>query len=185
MIDSLVHPLPTLVLMAGLPGTGKTTLSEALGHELGWPVINKDELKRTFLKMGESDMRAGMMAYEIVFTLTRDLFESQRLSIILDTASLHLFILGHAAKSVQAVPNARLKIILCIVKSEIRAHRLKTRTGAIAQHTAEPSTLEEDMQLFRHLPQGFLIVDTLAPIEECVAKARHYLLNEETIICID
>src|SRR5689334_3179023 len=111
MIDSLVRP-PTLVLMAGLPGTGKTTLSTVLGHELRWPVINKDELKRTFLNMGEPDMLAGMMAYEVVFTLIRDLFESQRLSIILDTASLYFFILEQAVKSVQAVPNARLKIIL-------------------------------------------------------------------------
>ena len=165
--------------MAGLPGTGKTTLSDALGRELRWPIINKDELKQTFLNMGETNIRAGAMAYETVFTLTRDLLVRQKLSIILDTASLHLFILEHATKTVQATINAHLKIILCIVNSDIRAQRLRTRTGAITQHMAEPSTREEDLQLFRHLPQGICIIDTQAPQEECVAKALRYLLDEE------
>ncbi len=178
MTDTFVH-LPTLVLMAGLPGTGKTTLSEALGRELRWPVINKDELKQTFLNMGETDIRAGVMAYEIVFTLTRDLLMRQKLPIILDTASLYLFILEYTAKTVQATINARLKIILCVVSSDIRAERLRTRTGAIVQHTAKPSTREEDLQLFRHLPQGICIIDTQTPQEECVAKALRYLLDEE------
>jgi len=35
----------TLVLMAGLPGAGKTTLAYALGRELGWQVIDKDTYK--------------------------------------------------------------------------------------------------------------------------------------------
>jgi predicted kinase len=34
-----------LILMAGLPGTGKSTLSRALGAELGGTVIDKDQVR--------------------------------------------------------------------------------------------------------------------------------------------
>jgi predicted ATPase len=34
--------VPTLVLMVGLPGAGKSTLALALGRALGWPVVDKD-----------------------------------------------------------------------------------------------------------------------------------------------
>ena len=34
-----------LILMAGLPGTGKSTISHALADELGGTVLNKDEIR--------------------------------------------------------------------------------------------------------------------------------------------
>ena len=37
--------IPTLVLMAGFAGAGKTTLAYYLREQLGWEVLNKDQLK--------------------------------------------------------------------------------------------------------------------------------------------
>lgn len=39
----------TLVLMAGLRATGKTTIAKELSHELNWPVINRDLIKTCLL----------------------------------------------------------------------------------------------------------------------------------------
>ena len=41
---------PTLALMAGLPGVGKTTLANELGLRLGWVVIDKDSIKDSLLE---------------------------------------------------------------------------------------------------------------------------------------
>lgn len=38
-------PLATLVIVSGLPATGKTTLARALGDALVWPVFHKDHFK--------------------------------------------------------------------------------------------------------------------------------------------
>ena len=35
-----------LVVVGGLPGTGKSTLAEALGEVLGWPVLRSDEIRK-------------------------------------------------------------------------------------------------------------------------------------------
>lgn len=37
-----------LVVMKGMPGSGKTTFSRALGLWLGWPVIDKDMFRPIF-----------------------------------------------------------------------------------------------------------------------------------------
>ncbi len=41
---------PILLLMAGHPGAGKSTLALAIGCALGWPVLDKDTLKSTLLQ---------------------------------------------------------------------------------------------------------------------------------------
>src|SRR5690349_330244 len=44
--DTMIHVRahPTLVLLAGLPATGRSTLAIALARRLGWPAIDKDLL---------------------------------------------------------------------------------------------------------------------------------------------
>jgi len=36
-----------IVVIFGLMGTGKTTLAQALGRELGWPVVHSDAVRKT------------------------------------------------------------------------------------------------------------------------------------------
>lgn len=47
--QALVHlrrAQPRLILLGGLPGTGKSTLAEALGRAGGWPVVSSDHVRR-------------------------------------------------------------------------------------------------------------------------------------------
>ena len=67
-----VTPQPTLVLMAGPPGAGKTTLALAIGHARGWPVIDKDTLKSAMLTVGVAEALAGPGSYELLNDLGRD-----------------------------------------------------------------------------------------------------------------
>ena len=85
----------TLVMMAGLPGSGKTTLAYALGRELGWQVIDKDKDRELLVEQGFDEDRAGKVAYELSFAHARTLLTRHHISAILDTAALHHFILDN------------------------------------------------------------------------------------------
>ena len=53
-----------LIAMAGLPGTGKSTIAEILGHRLGFPVISVDPIESAILSAGiDSDQPTGLAAY--------------------------------------------------------------------------------------------------------------------------
>jgi predicted kinase len=165
---------PTLILMAGLPGAGKTTLAHALGSALRWLVLDKDMHKSLFATIGMTDTLASAMAYELLFEVAQDILARQRLSVIFDSAAQHPFILNHAI-AITHRANARLKVILCSVSSEERYSRLSRRSTSFSSLYRETLAVEDDLCLFAHLPAHRLVMQTTRPLEECVALALSYI----------
>jgi len=57
-----------LLALAGEAGSGKSTLSRALGRRLQWPVIDKDDIKD--LLYGQAP-DSGALAYQVMFNVAR------------------------------------------------------------------------------------------------------------------
>ena len=63
-------PPPTLILCAGLPGTGKSTLADGLGRALGCPVFAKDWLEAALWRSGVGrEQGSGWAGYELLSAL--------------------------------------------------------------------------------------------------------------------
>jgi predicted kinase len=165
---------PTLVLMAGLPGAGKTTLALALGDALRWLVLDKDMYKSLFATMGMIDALASAMAYELLFDVAQDILMRQNMSAIFDSSALHPFVLDHALAMTHRA-DAQLKVILCSVDYEERTSRLNRRAVAPSLPYSEVRTTEDEQRLFSHLPAHTLTLQTTRPLEECVASSLSYI----------
>lgn len=79
-----------LIVFSGLPGTGKSTLAEAVGKHFAIPVFAKDWLEGTLMMSGlvpsDRDMPLGFAGYQLLTTLAeRQLMLSQ--SVILDSVA--------------------------------------------------------------------------------------------------
>ena len=172
---------PTLVLMAGLPGAGKTTLAYALSRDLQWHVINKDSYRQVLLEEGLSDQRAGKVAYELCFETARRVLVKQQASVILDSGAVHRFILDNATDIVCSVANAQLKAILCVVDRDLRNERLRRRSWPpVTNITVDPFTIVDYLQCFRHLPSNTLTLYTSKPFAETFSVAKEYLLGPKS-----
>lgn len=80
--SSPAGPLPTLVVVSGLPATGKTTLANALGEALGLPVFCKDHFKELLFatRMNpeagvdrETSRDFGKQSMHVLYTIAREL----------------------------------------------------------------------------------------------------------------
>ena len=99
-INQLTHPdLPPIeegvedfgsfkaVFMAGSPGSGKSTVRDQLFGGLGMKVVDADEVRRAYLKLGKG---GDYDVYGDVVRRQRRSFMDQRLGIIMDTTAWHL-----------------------------------------------------------------------------------------------
>lgn len=59
-----------LVVVSGLPGTGKSTLADAVGRALGWPVLSVDPIEAAMWRSGiPASRETGVAAYEVAAAL--------------------------------------------------------------------------------------------------------------------
>jgi hypothetical protein len=77
--------MPILVIVGGLPGTGKSTLAQSLGHELGAPVLNRDVIEASLRRSGLDGVdRSRRPANDLLATLAGDILGQDR-SVIVDS----------------------------------------------------------------------------------------------------
>lgn len=182
----------TLVLMAGLPSAGKSTLSSAFSKDLQWDVVDKDKYMKEFLQRGFDEEKASYNAYEVAFAIVRYVLANKRKSVILDCVGLHDFILKNVMSIVRSVEDVQLKIILCVVDRGLRKERLSIRPP---QRVVINDDLEADddyFKVYKLLPkEDTYILHTDKPlrehfenrtVEECLAEAKKYLgvVNDPT-----
>ena len=170
------HVGPTLVLMAGQAGAGKTTLALALGKRLGWPVIHKDTVKLGLLELGASEELAGPASYTLLYDLTRDLLVRQALSAIVDSATLY----PRAIKVNQEIiedAGGHMRVVHCEAALETRRKRVALRQSRLAgAMKLDPS---REAMSFAHLPPSTLNLDTDGTLEDLIDQALAYVTQGE------
>lgn len=76
-----------LIVMAGLPGAGKSTIGQVLGGRLGMRVISVDPIESAILRAGiDSDQPTGLAAYLVAEMHAEGALEGGR-SIIVDAVN--------------------------------------------------------------------------------------------------
>lgn len=160
-----------LLLMAELPGAGKSTLAKALGDALGWPVIDKDVILTAMLPCGVPEERAQPAAYAVMLAMGRELVVAQGQSVILDSPATWESTIT-AAEDIGRDGHASLHVVLCLADRDARNRRVRAREAMRSQPVGVSRTMGTGVERFAHLPADAILVSTEQPVATAVAEAQ-------------
>ena len=167
-----------LIALKGLSGSGKSTLGRALSKQLGWPLIDKDDVKDL---LDGYTAEAGGLAYDIMFNIARRQL-LQGLNVICDSP-LVSSISYQRARNIAAETSTSLAVIECWCSDEwLWSQRIDGRKTIQlpAHHQTSWDTFK------RLLPNNLsersypitdpvLIIDTARPFQECLVEAVDWI----------
>lgn len=171
--------MPRLVVFAGLPGTGKSTLAEGIGRALNIPVFAKDWLEAALRRSGITrEMNSGWAGYELLGTLAeRQLRLGQ--SAILDCV-LAKEDLRRKWRNLAAQHGAAFHAIECLCSDEaLHRSRVEGRERGIpGWYELEWAEVERVREYYEPWQGTRLRVDCARPSAENFAAVMRYLQPE-------
>jgi predicted kinase len=179
-----------LIVMAGLPGTGKSTLAMALAQALPGVVLNKDQARAALFPPEEiaysapqDDLVMHILLLLAAYYLDRDpqrwlildgrpFTRQYQVQQVLDFASATTGRLGFCAG--REIP---LRFIECVCSEAVARQRL----GRVADRGAHPAA-NRDYTLYRQMKASaeplqvpHLVVDTAVDLSVCLQQCLGYL----------
>jgi len=126
-----------LILVNGIPATGKTTLSRKLARDLNVPCIGKDDIKELlFDRMGSADIQwskdHGGATADMVFVLIERLLDAGR-SFMVENAFYQSFARPRISAMLES-RNVTCLEIYCTADQEVRIARFKARNESGERH---------------------------------------------------
>lgn len=170
-----------LIVVSGLPGSGKSTIAEGIAEKLALPIFSVDPIESSILRSGiPKSFETGLAAYVVAETLAGEQL-ALGLSAIIDAVSP-----VHESRDMwhklARTHNARLIVIECVLDPAIHRKRIEARVRNIP---GIPEVTWDDVENRRkeylEWQEERLILDTSDSIENCLDRALHYINQAEEV----
>ena len=150
---------PTLVLVSGAPGAGKTTIATRLSARLRIPMVSKDAIKESlFDSLGWSGREWSRMLGRASMTLLFDFVEAQLAtgrSVIAESNFYPDMEDGRRVRALQAAYDSRVFELHCTAALDVVMTRFRARQGANERHPGHVMEASDLRALETRVESGF------------------------------
>jgi predicted kinase len=168
-----------LILMAGLPGTGKSTLSRAVAAELGGTVLDKDQVRAALFSPSDIEYSTAQddFCMAVMLKVAGYLFRKDPSRFIfLDGRTFsRAYQLKRATGFAEAIGQP-WRVLECTCKAETARMRLSDDPGHLATN--------RDFDLYQQVKARFeeitlpkTVIDTDQPLESCIQISKNLIAS--------
>lgn len=165
-----------IVLMAGLPGTGKTTLAHELAARTSGRVLSKDEIRHALFTADEieySSRQDGFCVQVMLGTASELLQRDPNRFLFLDGRTFsRRYQIDNVVNAASSL-HQRWRIFECVCSEETARQRLEQQS-APGSHPAGNRNFKLYLEVRSHFEAITLpktVIDTEKPLQECVERA--------------
>jgi predicted kinase len=185
-VKEVMHQL--FIQMSGAPGSGKTTIAHAIARRINAVVIDHDVTKSALLEANVPLALAGSASYQVLRAIAQHLL-LQGCNVIFDSPCFYQELLEKGQQLAQAVGAVYLYLECRVEDLNELDRRLRTRTrhpsqvaGVSFPLTDSSGKTQSSNEIFKEWIEnmkrpdsGYLVLDTMRPLEVCIAEAMRYI----------
>lgn len=167
---------PRLVVVSGLPGTGKSTIAELAARILACPLVSKDLIEATLWRSGiGAEAGSGWAAYELMTTLAEGQMRLGQ-SAVLDSVATYERIRARW-RALAAEAGASFQVVECVCSDDaLHRTRLDVRVRGIpGWYEIDWAQVERTRTNFEPWSEPRLVLDAAMPLSQNVEALRAHL----------
>lgn len=161
-----------LILIAGLPGSGKTTVAEAFSKKYGAAHLNSDHIRKELGLWGKYGADEKARVYEEVLRQTSDAIAGGK-TVVVDSTFFKAE-LREVFEKLAEDQGTGVRWVLATAPREILRQRVAMPR---ADSEADETVLEKIQAQFEPLEPPFLTIDTASASPEALADEIHAYLQ--------
>jgi predicted kinase len=164
-----------LVLLTGLPGTGKSEIARRIAPELGALILSADPIDATLLRVGIGHDRPDIIGFELMKTVAREHLELD-MSVVIDAVNPFQWVRDQYAEIAAAAGRTFTVIATTCNDSDVHRSRVQRRHKRGEKHITWDG-VERQIAYYEPPENPAITLDAGDPLDDNVAAAIKTLLS--------
>ena len=162
-----------IIFLCGLPGTGKTTLAEALAPLIGAAVLSTDKIRKELIPKPTYTAEEKSLVYNVMLLVAKYLYRAG-INCILD-ATFNTEKSRKEAIAKLGIKRSQLHIVECICPEDLAIDRLKSRKNSYSD--ADISVYMKMKEIYEPVKEDHIIAHTSTTPERNANEIKLKILN--------
>jgi hypothetical protein len=145
-----------IILITGLTGTGKTTISEEIAPLIDAVVLSSDKIRKEIIQKPTYSKREKELVYDVMSLLAKYLYRAGK-NCILDATFFKEKLRREILEKIGA-PKSEIKIVECVCPEGVILERLKNRKDTYSD--ADIAVYYKIKKMYEPIKEDHLTVDT-------------------------